>query len=140
VQARIDGMTPAALALLTVHIEKIQGTRRGMTAGPAHSLALSAIVDRARAAGIDLSKSAATRLASHARAVLDANDRLQSHGDHAGRGVFSSDISGKHSRVRPYFPQKSAACFSISEVATDIPESHLPSCDLDWCRFSQKHP
>jgi tRNA uridine 5-carboxymethylaminomethyl modification enzyme len=30
----IDGMTPAALALLAVHIEKTMGTHRRMTAGP----------------------------------------------------------------------------------------------------------
>jgi 16S rRNA (guanine527-N7)-methyltransferase len=47
-----------------------------MTAGPAGVPEPSAIAERAKAAGILLSKTATQALANHARAVLEANERL----------------------------------------------------------------
>jgi 16S rRNA (guanine527-N7)-methyltransferase len=47
-----------------------------MTVGPQGVPAPSAIADRAKAAGIILSTGAAQALAAHARAVLEANERL----------------------------------------------------------------
>ena len=108
-----------------------------MTVGPPAVPDARAIVERAHAAGIELSPPAAEALAAHARAVLLANDRLHLTAITQPAAFFERHL-GEAFEGPPSCRPRFTACCSTSEAETATPGSHLRSPALGLFRCLQR--